>query len=465
MKKVDISGLAGLTVLLSALSLGMQNCQYLIIGYGVLLLVIFLTWRLYLPNVFTFIMVFHWIQIVTYIFYINSAWHGDLNLQTHSSVTALFCSFTGLIIMSVVFAEVAYKNLNITREVFEEAVQRINPKKVLYLYLILYFLSGVLSNSAFAFGSLTQVFINVALLKWAGFVLLGYLSFKNKEYRIFFAIAFVLDFVGGFFSFFSSFKDVFFYTAILLMTFISKINFSISFKASVVGVALFFLAVVWTVIKGDYRGYLNEGSGQQVVNVSQEKAFSKLSDLISTVNKESINEGMGSFFYRLQYAFHFAKSIDMVPANIPHQHGGVWRETLEFVLVPRALNPNKGSLDNSVKASKYTGIPFSGASRGVSFSLGYFADCYVDFGIPGMFIALALIAFIFAKIYRFFLLSATGNVVVNYSIVIAFFVQFSFFEMDGTFMFGRLFTSFVVFLVLKYTLFTKMEKFISYEFI
>lgn len=154
--------------------------------------------------------------------------------------------------------------------------------------------------------------------------------------------------------------------------------------------------------------------------------------------------------------------MDMVPANIPYQHGAVWGQTIQFVAVPRMLNPNKGTLDNSVKASKYTGIPFSGASRGVSFSLGYFADCYVDFGIPGMFVALAVIAFIFAKIYRFFLLKATGNIVINYAIIIAFFVQFSFFEMDGTFMFGRLFTSFIVFLLLKYTLFPKMEKFISY---
>jgi hypothetical protein len=151
----------------------------------------------------------------------------------------------------------------------------------------------------------------------------------------------------------------------------------------------------------------------------------------------------------------------MVPANIPYQRGAVWRQTVEFVAVPRFINPNKGTLDNSVKASKFTGIPFSGASRGVSFSLGYFADCYVDFGVPGMFIALAVLAFIFAKIYRFFLLRATGNIVINYAIVIAFFVQFSFFEMDGTFMFGRLFTSFVVFLALKYTLFPKMEKFIT----
>ncbi len=420
MKRIDIAGLSGLMVLVSALSAAMANSIYIILGFAVVLLIIVLTWRLYLPNVFTFLMVYHWLQVIAYIFFVNTEWKGDMHFLTNSSAPAYLYSLVGLLVMSFIFAEVAYKDLQISIEVFEESLNKINPKKVLYLYLILYFLSGVLSRSAFAFGGLTQVFLNIALLKWAGFVLLGYLSLQNKEYRIFFVIAFILDFVGGFLSFFSSFKDVFFYTAVILMTFIKRINFSVSLKAAAAGVLLFYLAVVWTVVKGDYRSFINEGSGQQVVNVSQEKAFGKLSGLVSNLNKETINDGIGSFFYRLQYVYHFAKTMDMVPAVIPHQHGALWRETIEFTTIPRVLNPNKGSLDNSVKASKYTGIQFSGALRGVSFSLGYFADCYVDFAVPGMFIALAVIAFIFAKIYRFFLLKATSNIVINYAIVIAF---------------------------------------------
>jgi hypothetical protein len=461
MKKIELSGLVGLMALLSGFSLAMQNSFYVIAAYAAVLVIIALTWRLYLPNAFTFVMVYHWIQVVAYIFYVNSSWGGDLNLFTQSSGAAFFYSLIGLIVMSFTFSKVAYKDLEVSIEVFEEALDKIEPKKVLYLYLILYIVAGVLSRVAFGFGGLTQVFLNIALLKWAGFVLLGYLSFKKKEYRLFFIIAFLLDFLGGFFSFFSQFKDVFFYTAVIFMTFISRIDFNVSLKAIAVAIVLFYVAVVWTVVKGDYRQFLNAGSGQQEVNVSQGSAFNKLSDLVSAVNKESMNEGVGAFFYRLQYVFHFAKCIDMVPANIPFQQGAVWRQTIEFVAVPRILSPDKGTLDNSIKATKFTGIPFLRAAKGVSFSLGYFADCYVDFGVPGMFLALAVIAFLFAKVYRFLLLKATGNIVINYAIVIAFFVQFSFFEMDGTFMFGRLFTSSIVFLVLKYTLFPRMEKFVS----
>lgn len=463
MKKVDISGFIILMIFVSVLSLAyMQHALLMVAGFAVLVSIIALTWRQYMPNVFTFIIVFHWAQIVTYILFVNSAWHGDLNYLTYSSVKAYLAAMAGIVLMSFVFNKVAYSKLNISAADFEEAVDQINPRKVLYLYLILYVLSNILGGLAFGYASLTQIFLNIALLKWAGFVLLGYLSFKKKEYRLFFVTAFALDFVAGFFSYFSSFKEVIFYAAIVLMTYMKKINFSVSVKAIIVGSLLFFIAIVWTVVKGEYRNFLNEGSRQQVVIVSQGEAFTKLSDLLTVVNKESFAAGIGQFFYRLQYVYHLSKAMDYVPAAVPFQHGQVWRQTVRFTTVPRVLDPNKGVFDASLKASRFTGIQYLGTAQGVSFSLGYFADCYVDFGIPGMFLAIAAIAFVWSKIFRYFLLESTGNIVINYAIVAAFFVQFCFFEMDGTFMFGRMFTTFIVFLFLKYTLFKRLEKFVSF---
>ncbi len=463
MKRVEIGGLAGLMVIVSVLSLAyLQHSILMLAGYLVFIAIIVLTWKQYMMNVFTFIMVFHLAQVITYILFINSAWHGNLSLLTNSSVRAYLAALTGIIVMCIVFNTVAYKNIHISALEFEVTIEKINPKKVLQLYLILYFISNVLSSLAFGYASLTQIFLNIALLKWAGFVLLGFLSFRKKEYRIFFAVAFILDFVGGFFSYFSSFKEVFFYTAIVVMTYITKISLGISIKGIIAVCLLFFIAVIWTVVKGDYRSFLNEGSQQQVVTVSQDAAFGKLSDLLSIVNKESFSEGVGQFFYRLQYVYHLSKAMDHVPAEEPFQHGAVWRETVKFTTVPRFLNPDKGVYDASVKASRFTGIQYLGQASGVSFSLGYFADCYVDFGILGMFAALALIALVWSKIFRFFLLRSTGNIVINYAIVAAFFVQFCFFEMDGTFMFGRMFTTFIVFVFLKYTLFKRLEKFVSF---
>jgi len=245
------------------------------------------------------------------------------------------------------------------------------------------------------------------------------------------------------------------------MTFVTKISFKISMRGIFAFLLLFYIGVIWTIIKGDYREFLNEGSRQQVVIVSEGAAADKLTDLVSGLNSEAFNEGIARFFYRIQYVYHLSKAMDMVPVNMPYQNGNVWMENVVFATVPRFINPNKGRFEASVKTRKFTGLTYSGAAQGVSYSFGYFADSYVDFGVPGMYIPLMIIAFIYAQIFRFLLLKATNNLIVNFSIVIAFFVQFLALESDGTFLIGRIFTSFVVFFILKYTLFKKLENFIK----
>src|SRR3954454_16814646 len=125
MRRVDISGLGGLLVLVSALSLGLHHSMYLIIGYAVLLLIILLTWRLYLPNVFTFIMLFHWVQVISYLFFVNTSWNGDIGLFTSSSVPAFIYSLVGLLVMSFIFSQFAYKNLEVSLELIDKALERI----------------------------------------------------------------------------------------------------------------------------------------------------------------------------------------------------------------------------------------------------------------------------------------------------------------------------------------------------
>lgn len=439
----------------------MVNGWMVAVAIPVLVLILVTSWRQFLPNVFPLILGYHWLQVVAYPFYINSSWDGNPDYGTTHSAEAYNYSLIGILLMALIISKVAYKKLSISEGHFEDEAAKINPKKVLVLYLGLYFVANVAGRFAFGTASLTQIFLNIALLKWIGFVLLGYICMRNKVYRVYFIVAFFMEFIAGFFSFFSSFKEVFFYTAIVLLTYVTRLSTGVLIKGSIAFMPLFFLAVIWTAVKGEYREFLNEGSRTQTVRVEQAEAFNKLYDLVSAVNENSFNEATGDLFYRLQYVFHFSKSMDMVPQYIPYQNGDVWRENIEFVVVPRFLNPAKGKLDASLKTNKFTGLEYAAADKGTSYSLGYFAECYVDFGIPGMFAAIGLIALIWAWIYRFFLLKGTHNIVVNYAIVTAFFVQFMPFEKDGIYMAGRLYTTLVVFLLLKYLLFKRVEKYIT----
>ena len=153
--------------------------------------------------------------------------------------------------------------------------------------------------------------------------------------------------------------------------------------------------------------------------------------------------------------------MDRVPSVIPYQDGANLGSTLSFVLTPRILNANKGTYDASVRTTKYTGIQYYGAKRGTSVSLGYFADCYIDFGLVGMFIPLLIFGFIYGKSYYYFIRKSSANYIFNFSVVGAIYMELFAFESDSIFVFGRLYINLMVFLLLKIFMFPKLYAYLK----
>ena len=137
-----------------------------------------------------------------------------------------------------------------------------------------------------------------------------------------------------------------------------------------------------------------------------------------------------------------------MPSVLPFENGGNWLTSLEFATTPRFLNPNKPQYDATAKVRKYTGLRYLGKEQGVSFSLGYFADCFIDLGLIGMMFILLLLGFLYGKMYFYVLKKASKNLVFNYCAACAFFMEFSALEMDSTYILGRLFATLVTFFVL-----------------
>ena len=224
---------------------------------------------------------------------------------------------------------------------------------------------------------------------------------------------------------------------------------------------MFFAGVFWTSIKGDYRNFLNKGSKSQSVQVEKGEALDKLIELSQQQSGNSFNDATENFLDRLQYTFHLAKTMDRVPEIIPHQNGSNWGSTLVFIMTPRLLDPNKGTYDASVKASKYSGIQYAGIKKGVSVSLGYFADGYIDFGYVGMFIPLLILGFIYGSTYYYFIIKSSDNFIFNYAVVGALYMELFSFESDNIFVIGRLNVNLMVFIILKIFFFPKLMAYIS----
>jgi hypothetical protein len=84
---------------------------------------------------------------------------------------------------------------------------------------------------------------------------------------------------------------------------------------------------------------------------------------------------------RVGYLDFFAKTVERVPRDLPFEGGELLRDNAMFAFIPRILNPNKGVKDDQLKVEKYAGVNIADHA---SFSLGRYAEWYVDFGPLGM---------------------------------------------------------------------------------
>lgn len=411
----------------------------------------------YKPGVFSIILVYHFIQISAGIWQSNYL-GKEINWRSDSTDYATILSYIGLLALFLPIIYYQNKIPAITRETFVRHADKLSIDKTFRVYVISFFAMNALIGVAFAVPALTQIIYSLGNIKWFCFLLFGYQSILKKRRQKEFYLFCALEFAMGFYSYFSDFKTIIFFIGSLYLCLIIYVSFN-KLLIAIIGVALLFGAgVFWTGIKVEYRTFLNQGSKTQSVQVEKGDALNKLLELSE---KERSTDAVGDFLDRFQYTYHLAKTMDRVPSVIPYQNGNNWGETIAFVFTPRVLNPDKATYDASVKASKYTGIQYSGVKRGVSVSLGYFADGYIDFGYIGMFIPLLILGFIYGSSYFYFVKNSSRNYVFNYAVVGALFMEFFAFESDNIFVLGRLYVNLLVFFLLKIFLFPRLMDYIK----
>jgi hypothetical protein len=423
----------------------MKNPSYLACCLLTCYLMLYMLWRRARPGILVFALLMQWVQVVSYVFWMND--YGlDINqFSKHGGVAVLMGCLGLLVIAGVIARRVKALPIPSEKELFSQA-SLIDEKKILILYLISTFFLG---GRGFAFGGNSgffQILMTLASLKWVFFMVYGYVAWINKKNRLTLIIIIVFEFASGLYSYFSTFKEVIYFTIILSLTFIRHVSSKQVISGMLSAAALFFLLLTWTAIKGDYRKFLNQGSKQQIVEVSRSEAFGKIGEKVSSLTWDDYKRVIGLFLYRTQYILHLAKTMDRVPELLPHEFGGLWIGNIKFVLMPRLFFPDKPIYEATVKTNKYTGFHYSGYTQGASFSLGYFADSYIDFGYVGMFFPLALIGLFVGFIYRTLYGFKKINLLMRYAVINVCLIDFCSFESDGLFLFGRLLLLFLVYL-------------------
>lgn len=381
---------------------------------GVVLLLTFkLMWRINEPKHLLVNLILNWMVVAILLPYgaIFQKPLADLSIYKSDSIVYA----TWLAVLSQLFyllgIYIPIFNLVIPRtDKLAFILSRYDGKKIFSAYVAYSFLSALLSPFLLS-NSGGQMLMGLVYFKW---VFLTFLIIhtsiipSNTKYVLFFIFFEVfLSFSG----FWASFKD---YVIVAIASFFT-LNRKISFKAmlttSLIIVITFFIFVVWSASKGEYRFYLTGGLRSQ--NVIETNKFNNISTLwmivsedFSTENfSESFERGMDGLIYRISYVEYFALSLKQVPTFLPFENGKLLQNALEHVLKPRILFPNKSVINDSDITSKYTGVNFSGRDEGASFSLGIVPETYIDFGPVFMFIPIFFIGLLFGWMYKNLLLN------------------------------------------------------------
>ena len=218
------------------------------------------------------------------------------------------------------------------------------------------------------------------------------------------------------------------------------------------GVALSLLlltGIFWSAIKPDYRNFLNQGTGEQVVDRPLAERLQYVGRAADEFNSSQFNDGLRALVARLSYIDFLAVTISRVPDDLPHENGKHLRDAMLNIVTPRILFPDKPPTPNdSEVTAHYTGLTLDLSGR-TSISIGYLGELYIDFGYVGAIVGAFLIG-VFGGLGFAILRSYRGiPLFMSYGLATMAMLPFSFFESDLVRFLGSAVTVFAACLVLQ----------------
>jgi hypothetical protein len=363
-----------------ALSPFAVNSSLIALACGSLIAIILLVWQADVPPALLIISGVQWLQGSLKLF---AAELGGVELWTVSRATHNLEEASAL---TMIWALVIALGMRIALYDFRPTPDRSSGVEVsTALTVYLAWSAGVQVLSFVTPDAARQVLVALSDLRWATVYVLFATVLRRRQGYLLLVLSLVIEIALGFLSFFSSFKTVLLVLLAALLATTQRV--SMRQLLSIIATVAFtiYLGIMWSAIKGEYRGILNDGSKDQAVRVGVDAQAEALQRIAGKVDSSAFDDATDRFVDRIAYVTYLAHVIDFVPHIRPHEDGRIWLGALDHVLLPRVLFPDKAALESdTVIAERFTGLSL-GSHRGTSISIGLPAESYVDFGIPIMF--------------------------------------------------------------------------------
>lgn len=368
----------------------------------VMLLLIYLSYY-YLQSVFSvgiFVaLLYQWIQVSIKVLW--SITTGDsldeLTQYPDNISSALFLSAISLFVLSEGMRS-KLKKIRFDITELNDVISQYSTKRVLVLYLVFNVIMNLLFTLRFTIPGLFQAIAILSYFKWSLFIIMMILVIQKREMTLPFIILVGFEFLSSLVSFFASFRGIILYLIIGSLT-LNKVSKRQLFTYGSAAILIYMFAIIWTDIKMDYRAFVNKGTSSQAVLVSRSEARSYLFNAINSYNFSNYKEVQEELINRISYIDFFSATQSYVPEKLPYESGKILKQSISHIIMPRLFFPGKPIVEDSKHLSKYTGVYFPSYAEGVSFSLGYTGDFYIDFGPVWMFMGIFLFGFLLGSIF------------------------------------------------------------------
>lgn len=429
----------------------------LTVGCAVTLVTIFLLlWRPAEPPVLFYAMAYQWLQAS--ILVLSADLQGlaldDVDhrlLSLHGRPTDLFLepatwlTLAGLLAVSLGMRLAAGPSMGrASLDMLANATARISPHRAFVACIASMVVGSILVSYSYVLPGLSQPVLALGHLHWVAVYILAYVVLTQRRGYGVLALVLAIELGIGFLGFFSEFKTVLVVMLLAALSIPSALRGARLWMAGLIVVLMIVLGVIWSAIKVEYRGFLNQGTRDQVVLVSKSQQIAELGRLLGNLDEEQLARGASSLVKRLTYVYFFSETIQMVPKFIPHEEGALWGDALYRTFVPRLLDPDKSSVDDSERTAQYTGLFIIGGDSGTSISLGYVGESYVDFGPVFMMIPLFLWGALVGYVFRTFTRNRSQLLVGYGSVSVIVLMNASVLELSNAKMIAGLVLSWVV---------------------
>jgi len=297
-------------------------------------------------------------------------------------------TYLGLAVLSIATVSSALGSLQwapVDVEAVRGSLLRTDRSAVIKVYattlLVVLALRGAIGVSS----PLSQIVQGVEGLRWAGLMLLIASCLVQRRGAGWILAVLSLEVAIGLSGFFAGFAVPLLFALLAYLTVFSTLARAQRLAAVAVVLVLVVLGVFWNAVKSEYRRTVAGPGESQTVSIGLGERYSTLGELALDTLYGDLGDTLAKAADRVAYVQYFGIVLDRVPAALPHRQGELLVAAVEHVLTPRVLFPDKAPLPaDSVLTAQYTGDAGLVYMTGTSISLGYVAEGYIDFGVPGV---------------------------------------------------------------------------------